>query len=148
MGLVYKAWQPSLDRYVAVKMLRNAALAEPGQRERFNREARAVAQLHHPNLVQVYAIGEAPAFAGAAPSPYFVLEYVSGGSLSDHLKGAPQRPRAAAEFVLTLARAMAHVHNQGIVHRDLKPANILMQLESDGRPAAKSGSSAAGSSTV
>jgi WD40 repeat protein/serine/threonine protein kinase/Flp pilus assembly protein TadD len=134
MGVVYKAWQPSLDRYVAVKMLRNPALAEADHRERFTREARAVAQLQHPNLVQVYAVGESPASAGDVAAPYLVLEYVGGGSLAAHVNGTPQKPRAAAECLLTLARAMSHVHAQGIVHRDLKPGNILVHKATDSGP--------------
>ncbi len=122
MGVVYKARQASLDRFVAVKMLRDAALGDAEQRERFQQEARAVARLRHPNLVQVYETHA----ADAARQPYFVLEYVPGGSLADQLRGTPQPPREAAQLVEALACAIQHAHEQGIIHRDLKPANILL----------------------
>ena len=128
MGVVYKAWQPALDRYVAVKMLRHADLADAEQRERFAREARAVAQLQHPNMVPIFAIGELPGAEGIAALPYFVMEYVAGGNLADALRGQPQSPRAAAQLLETLARALHHAHQQGIVHRDLKPGNVLVQM--------------------
>ena len=90
MGVVYKAWQPALDRYVAMKMLRHADLADAEQRERFAREARAVALLQHPNMVPIFAIGELPGAEGIAALPYFVMEYVAGGNLADALRGKPQ----------------------------------------------------------
>ena len=92
MGVVFKARQTALDRDVAVKFLRDAHRAEPGRRERFIQEARAIARLRHPHLVQLYEFGEVPAAGGAASQPYLVLEYVSGGSLADLLRGSPQPP--------------------------------------------------------
>jgi tetratricopeptide (TPR) repeat protein len=127
MGVVFKARQATLDRDVAVKFLRDDHRADPGQRERFLQEARAVARLRHPHLVQVYAFGEVPAAEGATSRPYLVLEYVSGGSLADFLRGSPQPPGEAARLVETLADAIHYAHQQGVIHRDLKPANVLLQ---------------------
>jgi serine/threonine protein kinase/Tfp pilus assembly protein PilF len=127
MGVVFKARQVALDREVAVKFLRDAHRAEPGQRERFVQEARAIARLRHPHLVQLYEFGEVPAAGGAMSQPYLVLEYVSGGSLADVLRGSPQPPGQAARLVETLADAIHYAHQQGVIHRDLKPANVLLQ---------------------
>jgi WD40 repeat protein/tRNA A-37 threonylcarbamoyl transferase component Bud32 len=127
MGIVFKAWQLALGRFVAVKMLRHANLHDAEHRERFSLEARAIAQLQHPHIVQIFAIGELPATGAADPVPYFVMEYVAGGSLAEALRGHPQPPRAAAQLVETLARALHHAHLQGVIHRDLKPANVLLQ---------------------
>jgi hypothetical protein len=128
MGLVFKARQAKLDRDVAVKVLRDAHRADSEQRQRFLQEARAVARLRHPHLVQVYEFGEVPTAGRAASQPYLVLEYISGGSLADFLRGSPQRPREAAQLVETLADAIHYAHQQGVIHRDLKPANILLQM--------------------
>jgi tetratricopeptide (TPR) repeat protein len=127
MGVVYKARQATLDRDVAVKFLRDAHLADPERHERFLQEARAVARLRHPHLVQVYEFGEVPAAGGAASQPYLVLEYVPGGSLAGLLRGSPQPPQEAARLIETLADAIHYAHQQGVVHRDLKPANVLLQ---------------------
>ncbi|HLJ97495.1 MAG TPA: protein kinase [Gemmataceae bacterium] len=120
MGAVYKARQESLNRVVALKMILAAELAGRQERVRFRSEAEAVAQLQHPNIVQIHEVGE------QAGIPYFSLEYVEGGTLADKLAGTPQPARSAAAMVETLARAMHYAHEQGIVHRDLKPANILL----------------------
>jgi tetratricopeptide (TPR) repeat protein len=127
MGVVFKARQATLDRDVAVKFLRDTHRGDPGLRERFLHEARAVARLRHPNLVQVYEFGEVPTAGGTTSQPYLVLEYVSGGSLADLLHGSPQPPGEAARLVETLADAIHYAHQQGVIHRDLKPANILLQ---------------------
>ena len=92
MGVVFKARQVALDRDVAVKFLRDAHLSDSGRRERFLQEARAVARLRHPHLVQLYEFGEVPAAGGATSQPYLVLEYVSGGSLADLVRSSPQPP--------------------------------------------------------
>jgi serine/threonine-protein kinase len=126
MGVVYKARQVGFNRVVALKMLLVGAHADPDLIERFHGEAEAVADLHHPGIVDVYAFGELDG------CPYFSLEYLEGGSLADHLGGQPMPPRQAAALVETLAHAVHHAHQQGIIHRDLKPANVL--LTSDGQP--------------
>jgi tetratricopeptide (TPR) repeat protein len=120
MGVVYQAWQQSLKRPVALKMLREGMLGDPETRDRFRREAEAVAGLRHPHIVQIYEIGEQDS------QPYFSLEYVEGGSLAQKVHGTPQPPTEAAKLVETVARAIDHAHQQGIVHRDLKPSNILL----------------------
>jgi eukaryotic-like serine/threonine-protein kinase len=119
MGIVYKARQRQLNRLVALKMIRTAVADEPEHRERFYAEAQAVALLHHPNILQIYEIGEAEGL------PFFALEYLEGGSLHDRLDGTPQPARPATELLVTLARAVQHAHQHGIVHRDLKPGNVL-----------------------
>jgi tetratricopeptide (TPR) repeat protein len=126
MGVVFKARQVALNRDVAVKFLRDAHRDEPGRRERFSQEARAIARLRHPHLVQLYEFGEVPAAGGTTSQPYLVLEYVPGGSLADVLRGSPQSPAEAARLVATLADAIHHAHQQGVIHRDLKPANVLL----------------------
>ncbi len=120
MGVVYQARQASLNRIVALKMLLAGPYAGPQEHDRFRAEAEAVARLRHPNIVQIFEIGE---HAGRL---YLVLEYVAGGSLDAVLDGTPQNVRAAAAMVETLARAVNAAHQQGVVHRDLKPANVLL----------------------
>jgi serine/threonine protein kinase len=126
MGVVYKARQLRLNRLVALKMVLAGANASPQDLARFRAEAEAVAQLQHPNIVQIFEVGEQNG------CPYLALEHVSGGSLAQHLDGTPLAPRQAAEMLLALARAVQHAHEKGIVHRDLKPANVLLQP--DGTP--------------
>ena len=125
MGVVYKARQLGLNRIVALKMVLAGANASPQDLARFRAEAEAVAQLAHPNIVQIFEIGE------QGGCPFLALEYVGGGSLAQHLDGTPLPPKQAAETVLALARAVQHAHEKGIVHRDLKPANVLL---ADGTP--------------
>ncbi len=126
MGIVYRAWHRRLNRAVALKMLLAGAYAEPAERERFLREAEAVAALGHPNIVQVHDAGDVDG------RPYFTMELVEGGNLARQIQGVPQPARQAAELVATLAEAIHAAHQSGIVHRDLKPGNIL--LTRDGTP--------------
>ncbi len=123
MGVVYKARQPKLDRLVAVKVVPHA---EPNDLARFRAEAEAIARLSHPNIVQVFEVGEHEG------RPYCIMEYVDGGSLHQRRGGAPLPPREAATLLEAIARAAHAAHAAGIVHRDLKPANILLQM-ADGR---------------
>ena len=120
MGVVFKARHLALQRIVALKMLRNWARAGEKELARFRTEADVIARLQHPNIVQIYDVGD------VAGRPYFVLEYVAGGSLAQHLNGTPQSARLASQFVEVLARAVQAAHAIGVVHRDLKPANILL----------------------
>jgi serine/threonine-protein kinase len=126
MGVVYRAWHSRLNRPVALKMLLAGADARPEDRQRFQREAEAVAALCHPNVVQVYDVGEVDG------RPYFTMELLEGGSLAQRLRGAPQPALQAAALVATLADAVHAAHQSGIVHRDLKPGNVL--LTADGTP--------------
>jgi serine/threonine protein kinase len=120
MGIVLKARDLDLNRWVAIKVLKPAFATDSAGRQRFLREARAIGQVRHPNVCPIYEVGE------QRGRLYLVLEYVGGGSLAQHLAGVPQSPHQAAELVERLARAIRVAHEQGIVHRDLKPANILL----------------------
>jgi tetratricopeptide (TPR) repeat protein/tRNA A-37 threonylcarbamoyl transferase component Bud32 len=121
MGIVYKARQRSLDRLVAVKMIRSGSCASEEERRRFQVEAEAVARLRHPNIVHIYEVSEADG------EPFLVLEFVEGDSLARRLGGDPLGPRPAAVLVETLARAVEYAHGMGVVHRDLKPSNVLVE---------------------
>jgi serine/threonine-protein kinase len=121
MGVVYKARQVNLNRIVALKMILAGAHAGPQEVARFRGEAEAVARLRHPNIVQIYEVGEVEG------RPFFSLEFIEGGSLADQLDGTPQPPRRSAQLIHALALAVETAHREGIVHRDLKPANILLQ---------------------
>src|SRR6516165_407873 len=121
MGVVYKARQLALQRTVALKMILTGSQADPKDLARFRAEAAALARSQHPNIVQIYDVGE------SAGRPYFALEFVAGGSLAQHLHGTPQPVRPAAQLIETLARAVHAAHSNGVIHRDLKPANILLQ---------------------
>jgi eukaryotic-like serine/threonine-protein kinase len=115
MGIVYKAWHLRLHRPVAVKMLLAGPFARPQELERFVREAQAAAGLNHPNIVQIYEVGNAEG------RPYFTMEFVEGGSLAQKLAGVPQPVRQAAILTATLAETVQVAHQHGIIHRDLKP---------------------------
>jgi eukaryotic-like serine/threonine-protein kinase len=133
MGVVYKARHTELGRYVAIKTVLAGPWASDEVIHRFRAEAEAVARLQHPNIVQIYDVGEFDCLQ------YLVLEYVSGGTLSTKLNGRPQPVTMAAELIETLSRAVAYAHREGVVHRDLTPANVLLCTA----PAAKVTSSTA-----
>ncbi len=120
MGVVYRARHVGLNRTVALKMILAGDHAGPRDLARFKAEAEAVARLRHPNIVQIYDVGEVQG------RPYLAFELVEGGSLVQRVRGAPQPARAGARFIEALARAIHYAHERGIVHRDLKPANILL----------------------
>jgi tetratricopeptide (TPR) repeat protein/tRNA A-37 threonylcarbamoyl transferase component Bud32 len=126
MGVVYQGRHVALNRPVALKMIRAGALAGGPEVSRFRAEAEAVARLQHPNIVQVYDVGE------HGGPPYFSLEFCPGGSLAAKLGRTPLPPGSAAPLVEALARAMHTAHGAGVIHRDLKPANVL--LAADGTP--------------
>jgi serine/threonine protein kinase len=129
VSVVYRAWQPSLKRPVALKMLAAGALAGPEERAHFRAEAEVVARLRHPHIVQIYGLGET-----ADCRPYLVLELMDGGTLAEQIAGTPQPLAAAVRLVETLARAVHCAHQHDIVHRDLKPANILLgRQKAEGR---------------
>jgi tetratricopeptide (TPR) repeat protein len=126
MGVVYKAEQAGLKRLVALKMILSGAGARSEELMRFRREAEAIARIKHPNIVQVYEIGEHEG------QPYFSLEFVDGGSLAGRLKESLMPAAEAARLCEKIGRAIHAAHEAGIVHRDLKPANVLMTA--DGTP--------------
>ncbi len=126
MGVVYKARERRLNRFVALKMILAGDHAGLYALERLRTEAETIARLQHPNIVQIYAIGECDGL------PFVVLEFVEGGTLSERVDGRPWPFQTAAQLVECVSRAVSHAHQLGIVHRDLKPANILLTL--DGEP--------------
>ena len=131
MGVVYKARQKPVKRLVALKMILTGQMASNEERERFLREAELAANLDHPNIVPIYEVSE---FQGC---PFFSMKLIEGQSLSHLIKENAREksafePRAAAQLVVTVARAVHFAHEHGFLHCDLKPSNIL--LERDGRP--------------
>lgn len=124
MATVFKAYQPVLDRYVAVKVLPDYHARDPIFKERFLREARAVAKLDHPNIVQIYLFGEEENIT------YIVMQYVDGGTLKDKLRqSGALTPLDALKFVIQAAEGLGAAHDHGIIHRDVKPANMLLRKD-------------------
>jgi len=124
-GTVWKARDTKLDRTVAIKVPRRGQLSA-AESEKFLREARATAQLHHPNIASVHEVGRNQDLL------YIVCDYVQGRSLADWLIGRRMNPREAAQFCALLADALEHAHQAGVVHRDLKPQNII--VDEGGQP--------------
>lgn len=122
MAMVFKAYQPTLDRYVAIKVLPAHYARDPVFVKRFEREARSVAKLAHPNIVQIHDFGEQDNIT------YIVMEYVDGGTLKDRLK-RPLPVAEAVDFTIQAAEGLECAHRNGIIHRDVKPANILVRRD-------------------
>lgn len=122
MATVYRAYQPSLDRFVAIKILQGGG--DESFRERFRREARTIARLRHPNIIQVYDFGEQDGLL------YLVMEFVEGTTLRERMAG-PMSHEHALNVVAQLAAALDYAHASGVVHRDVKPGNVL--IDSDER---------------
>ncbi len=120
MGAVYKARQPALDRIVALKIIPPQSAAGPGFIERFNREARALAKLNHPNIIAVYEFGPAHGL------PSFIMEFVDGLNLRQLEQAGKLSAREALQIVPQICEALQFAHDEGIVHRDIKPENILL----------------------
>ena len=121
MGSVYRAWQTGMERWVAVKILHPQLVRDPSVVKRFEREARAVARLSHPNIVTMFVVGETD-----AGIPFLVMEHVDGEALSVTLEARSLGQDRSVRIVRQIASALAEAHAAGIVHRDLKPANILL----------------------
>jgi serine/threonine-protein kinase len=127
MGVVYSARQKSLNRKVALKMVRSPQHATETDLARFQQEASAAARLDHPNIVPVYEIGEASGMC------YFTMKLVEKArSLATELQAGPIPARQAAASMIKIARATHYAHQRGVIHRDIKPGNIL--IDSEGEP--------------
>ena len=119
MATVYHAYDPRFEREVALKVLPREMLHDPQFRTRFEREAKTIAMLEHPAIVPVYDFGEEDG------QPYFVMRYMTGGSLTERMRNGPMTVQEAAHLFARLAPALDEAHAKGIIHRDLKPGNIL-----------------------
>jgi tRNA A-37 threonylcarbamoyl transferase component Bud32 len=119
MATVYLAYDPRFEREVAVKVLPREMLHDPQFRVRFEREAKTIAKLEHSGIVPVYDVGEEDG------QPYFVMRYMTGGTLSDRLAKGPLSIPEAAHIIDRVASALDEAHAKGFIHRDLKPGNIL-----------------------
>jgi serine/threonine-protein kinase len=126
MGVVYRAWQKSLQRDVAVKLILRGTLASTDELARFQAEAEAAARLQHPNIVPIYEVSQ------HAGHYYFSMQLVAGTTLAEQLAAGPLPARDAARLVEIAARAIHYAHTQGVIHRDVKPANIL--IDASGEP--------------
>src|SRR5579863_8593059 len=122
MATVFKAYQPTLDRYVAVKVLPSYHARDPIFVKRFTQEARSVAKLAHPNIVQIHDFGTQDDIT------YIVMEYVDGGTLKDRLK-RPLSVAEAVDYMIQAAAGLDCAHRNGIIHRDVKPANMLLRKD-------------------
>ncbi|MFN2280642.1 MAG: serine/threonine-protein kinase, partial [Anaerolineales bacterium] len=116
MATVYKAYHPSLDRYVAIKALHPAFMEHPGFIDRFNREAKVVAKLEHPNIVPIYDYSE------HEDRPYLVLKYVRGETLKARLEKSKLTYKESRHIFRVISSALAYAHKQGVLHRDVKPS--------------------------
>jgi len=121
MGVVYKGYETSLNRYVAIKVLADALAHDQSVKERFLREARSMAALNDPHIIQIYFIGE------DAGQTYFVMEFVDGESLGSVLRREVKlTPEQAAKIVYQTAQGLATAHDKGVIHRDIKPGNLML----------------------
>src|SRR5258708_22139994 len=130
MAEVYKAYQGSLDRYVAIKLLHPFLADDPEFKDRFEREARNVARLRHPNIVQVYDFE----YDAESESYYMVMELIDGQTLKDRLTSIGKQLLPISETLRIMreaTEALAYAHARSMIHRDVKPANLM--IDSDGR---------------
>lgn len=128
MGVVYKARHHQLKRIVALKVIRVDAHVDDEHISRFRTEAEAAARLQHPNIVQIYEVGEWTPPNGV-PRPYMALEFVDGVNLDRKLRETKLTPREAAELIAVIGNAIAFAHERQVIHRDLKPANVLIAAD-------------------
>ncbi len=121
MGVVYKGYEPALNRYVAIKVLADSLAHDESVKERFLREARSMAALNDPHIIQIYFIGE------DAGQTFFVMEFVEGESLGSLLKREGKlAPEQAARVIFQTAQGLATAHDKGVIHRDIKPGNLMI----------------------
>src|SRR5580765_1024556 len=120
MGEVYKARDTRLDRTVAVKILPQTLAADPQFKERFDREARAISQLDHPNICALYDVGH------DGGTSFLVMQYLEGETLADRLAKGPLPLEQALTTAVQIADALVAAHKAGIIHRDLKPGNVML----------------------
>jgi eukaryotic-like serine/threonine-protein kinase len=125
MGIIYQARQRSLDRFVAVKLIRSGSLARPEDIARFRTEAAATARLKHPRIVAIHEVGEQEGHH------FYSMDFVPGRSLAALLREGPFTPKRAAHCVRTVADAIHYAHEHGVLHRDLKPSNLLIDAEGE-----------------
>ena len=125
MATVYRAYDPSFEREVAIKVLPRELMHDPQFRDRFRREIKTIASLEHPAIVPVYDVGEEDGM------PYFVMRYMTGGSLTQWIDKGKFSLEDAARIIERLSGALAYAHKNGLVHRDLKPDNILFDNNGD-----------------
>lgn len=123
MATVYQAYHASLDRYVAIKVLHQAFLEDPSFLARFQREARLVARLEHPNIVPIYD------YAEHEGQPYLVMKYIEGETLKARLQRGPLNASEVQTVIETIGAALAYAHKQGILHRDIKPSNVILSKD-------------------
>lgn len=124
MATVYRAYQPSVDRYVAIKVIHKAIAGDAGGLERFDREARLVARLEHPHLLPVYD------YNAQHDPPYIVMRYLESGTLKDVLdQSGPLALRDIAYMMRQITSALDYAHRQGVIHRDIKPSNIMVDQD-------------------
>lgn len=129
MGEVYSATDSSLDRPVAIKVLRGDA-SHPQMIDRFLQEARAQARFNHPNIVHIYYIGRRPTAEDGPDSLFFAMERVTGGDLDDLLRsGQTMKPEEARLAMIQVARGLRAAHRAGVIHRDIKPSNLMIDAE-------------------
>src|SRR5262245_4314687 len=127
MGVVYKARDTRLDRTVAIKVLTAHLAGDPHARERFQREARAVAALNHPHICTLHDVGSQDSSTSSGPAmDFLVMEYLDGETLAERLTKGPLPLDRALQYAIQIAGALDKAHRQGITHRDLKPANVML----------------------
>ena len=125
MATVYKAYQASLDRYIALKVLHPAFKEDPNFLERFEREARLVSGLEHPNIVPFYDSADCEGY------PYLVMKFIEGETLKARLKKGPLKETDILTIARSVGAALTYAHKKGILHRDVKPSNVLLSTKGE-----------------
>ena len=121
MGMVFLGYDPGLERHVAIKIMCSASVSDARMRERFEREAKAVARLKHPNIVTVHDLGYAQ-----DGLPFIAMELLEGSDLDELIEAGPEALSKRLDIMVQVCRGIDHAHQNGVVHRDIKPANIFV----------------------